>query len=186
MDTSPTESPSERGPEEAALSFEAVFEAEFSYVCRTLRRLGIAERDLDDVAQEVFVAVYRRYSDYDPERPVRPWLFSFALRVAANYRRLAKHRREVPEPEREVAGKGLTPEGLAARNEARALVHKGLEKLDFDRRVVLVMHDIDGFSVPEISQVLSVKVNTVYSRLRLARRDFERAVRRIQAQGGVR
>ncbi len=161
------------------VGFEEVFEAEFSYVCRTLRRLGAGDKDLDDLAQDVFIAVYRRFGDYDSNRPIRPWLFSFILRIMANYRRLAKHRHEVLEPAREPA----CPSEHAAA-EARDLVHKALSKLDFDRRVVLVMHDIDGFSVPEISDALSVNVNTIYSRLRLARKDFESAVRRLGLRRG--
>ena len=76
------------------VSFEALFESELSYVCRTLRRLGVKEADLDDLAQEVFITVHRHLHEYDSSRPLKPWLFSFAFGTAANYRRLARHRAE--------------------------------------------------------------------------------------------
>src|SRR5215472_17365750 len=75
--------------------FRDVFAGEFDYVWTSLRRLGVHDRDLEDVAQEVFVHVHRRLDDYDPGRPLRPWLFAFAFRCASDWRRLARHRVEV-------------------------------------------------------------------------------------------
>jgi RNA polymerase sigma-70 factor (ECF subfamily) len=48
-------------------------------------------------------------------------------------------------------------------------VRDALNQLDFDQRAVLVMHDIEGFAAPEIAETLMTPLNTVYSRLRLAR-----------------
>ena len=76
-------------------AFRSVLEAEFGYVCRALRRLGVRQADLKDVAQELFVAVHERFAERDPSRSIRPWLFSFALRYASNYRKLARHRAEL-------------------------------------------------------------------------------------------
>lgn len=61
-----------------------MFEAEFEYVWRSLRRLGVDVRDLEDVSQEVFVRVFRRFDSYQPTRPARPWLFAFAFRCASD------------------------------------------------------------------------------------------------------
>src|SRR4051794_6303981 len=136
---------------QAALSpsFRAIFEAEFAYVARALRRLGVREADLKDVAQELFLTVHHRLGEYDPARPLRPWLFSFALRFAANYRRLGRNRGHVAED---------ALAGVAADEtvdvEARSLVLGALGALDFDRRVVLVMHDLEGFTAPEVAEQL--------------------------------
>src|SRR5262245_47602718 len=82
-----------------AVRLEDLFKAESSYVWNTLRRLGVQERDLEDLTHEVFLTVHRRLGDYDATRPVRPWLFGIALRTALRYRELARHRRElVTEP----------------------------------------------------------------------------------------
>jgi RNA polymerase sigma-70 factor (ECF subfamily) len=61
---------------------------------------------------------------------------------------------------------------------------EALDRLDFDRRVVLVMHDLDEISVPEIAAMLEIPLNTAYSRLRLARVDVVAAVRRRGERGG--
>jgi RNA polymerase sigma-70 factor, ECF subfamily len=164
---------------ELSPAFRHVFDAEFTHVCRTLRRLGVRQADLKDVAQELFLTVHQRFGEYDPARPLRPWLFSFALRLAANYRRLSRNRGHVSDVVLAEHTSG-PPEA-----EARDLVLGALGELDFDRRVALVMHDLEGFAAPEIAEHLGLNVNTVYSRIRLARDDFRSAVARLQSKGGA-
>jgi RNA polymerase sigma-70 factor (ECF subfamily) len=63
------------------VDFDSLFDAELDYVWNALRRLGVREADLDDEVNEVFLRVHRQLAQYDPSRPVRPWLFAFAARV---------------------------------------------------------------------------------------------------------
>ena len=161
------------------VSFRDLFEANFTHVCRALRRLGVHPGDLEDVAQELFVTVHRALPDYDPSRAARPWLLSFALRFAANYRRLARTRGHVSD---DAIAEVATPGSDA---EARDLVLRALDTLDFDRRSLIVMHDLEGWSAPEIATELGVPLNTAYSRLRVARADFERKVRELADKGGA-
>jgi RNA polymerase sigma-70 factor, ECF subfamily len=172
-------------PPPAAPVFRVVFEMESSYVYNTLRRLGVRERDLEDLTHEVFVVVHRRLSEYDPRRSLRPWLFGIAFRVASEHRRLAHHRREVAgEPDQEaVDGAQLADERIASEQDRR-LCLEALDDLELDRRAVLVLHDIDGLTMPEIARALSIPLNTAYSRLRLAREQFRGAVRRLRPQRG--
>ena len=158
--------------------FRRLFEAEFGYVCRSLRRLGVRDADVSDVAQELFVAVHKHLGEYDRARPIRPWLFSFSLRFAANYRRLSRNLAAHVDVE-DASAAPSDPNG-----EARDLVLRALSELDFERRTVLVMHDLEGFPAPEIAELTTAPLNTVYSRLRLARVDFREAVERLQAKGG--
>src|SRR5262245_31503511 len=73
----------------AVLDSATIFRKEFRYVWSTLRRLGVHQRDVEDVTHEVLLRVHTQLHLYDPERPLRPWLFSIALGLASNYRRLA-------------------------------------------------------------------------------------------------
>lgn len=164
-----------------AQSFRAMFEAEVGYVCRVLRRLGVHERDVEDVAQDVFVAVYRRMDSYDPSRPLRPWLFGFAYHNAANYARLARHRIEAPMSE--ALDRRSSPELDATRSQDRTRVLVGLAAIPLERRSVLILHDIDGFPAPEIAASLSIPLNTVYSRLRVARAELREALGDLRTRG---
>ena len=103
---------------------------------------------------------------------MRPWLFGVARRVAADLR--AK-RREQPldvEPQAHPPSDPL----VAQRN----LVWNALAMLDEDRRTVVVLHDLEGHTGSEIATMLEIPVNTVHSRLRLARADLLAAVRKLQ------
>lgn len=174
-------------PPLAAPPFRALFEAELSYVFHTLHRLGVRHADLEDVTHEVFVAVHRALPDYDPARPLRPWLFGFAFRFASDYRRRARFSREVPrEPAVEIADEAPRADEQIEAEQARQMVIDALQALPLERRAVLVMHDIDGCAMPEIADTLSIPLNTAYSRLRIARADFKAAVKRVRLRRGER
>lgn len=173
-------------PPPAGLDFRTIFETEFEYVWHSLRRLGVRERDVDDVTHDTFIVVYRTLDQYDPGRPLRPWLFGIAARHAANYRRRAHHRGDVMEPAAEVADQSRGADEALASRQAVDLVQAALDALDDDRRNVFVLHELDGTSVPDIAAALSIPLNTAYSRLRLAREHFSAAVRRLRAARGER
>jgi RNA polymerase sigma-70 factor (ECF subfamily) len=176
-------------PSEAAavdVEFRGLFRAHCGYVLDSLRRLGVAGADLDDMAQEVFLVAFRQHHLYDRARPLRPWLFALAAGVAANYRRLARHHREAPSATEPLDDRApRADEGIDAARD-RALVVDALQALDPDRRAVLILADIDGVTVPDIAAALQVPLNTAYSRLRLAREDFTAAARRLLARRGRR
>jgi RNA polymerase sigma-70 factor (ECF subfamily) len=158
-----------------------VFQQEFDYLCRTLRRLGVRTADVEDVAHEVFLVLMRRWDDYDASRALRPWLFGIAFRVVASHRR--KSAREVPHAVVEPEDPRPKPEQKVVSDEARAIVLEALERVPMERRAVLIMHDLDDTSMHEIASALSIPLFTGYSRLRKSRKEFEAAVRLIEKRG---
>jgi RNA polymerase sigma-70 factor (ECF subfamily) len=166
----------------APWDFRSLFDAEFDYVWHTLRRLGVRDRDLEDVTHDVFMAVHKKLATFDGERPRRPWLFGFAYRIAADYRRLARHRREAPEIAEPL---DPAPSALdqALRGEALEIAHRALDTLSLEQRAVFVLHELDGCPIPEVAAALGMPLNTAYSRLRLAREDLARTIRRLRARG---
>lgn len=169
-----------------APTFRDLYDAQFAYVWRTLRRLGARDADLEDLCHDVFVVVHRKLEQFEPGRPAKPWLFGIALRVASDYRKRARFRAEVPADGQEAVAAGPGADEHVAAAEARALVHLALQELDLERRAVFVLHDLDECAAPEIAEALGVPVNTVYSRLRAARSQLTAAVRRLQLRGGAR
>lgn len=160
------------------------FQTELDYVFRTLRRLGTSASEVEDLAQEVFLALRRSWSEYDPSRPLRPYLFGISFRIASAYQR--KRNREVAFGIVEVGDPGPGPDDTLQIKQARALVLAALERIPLPRRAVLVMHDLDDVSVGEVASVLSIPLFTAYSRLRKARKELEAAVRRMLKGGEVR
>ena len=163
--------------------FRKLFEGEFAYVWNTLRRLGVVEKDRRDVAQEVFVVVYQKLGEFDRTRPVRPWLFGISYRIALRHRSLARHKGEVLGDAD--APSSNNPQTLTLARERERLVHHAIERIDLHRRGVFVLAEIDGLSAPEIAETLEIPLNTVYSRLRLARADFAQAVADLGEEGKV-
>lgn len=164
--------------------FRELFEQQFSYVWNVLRRLGVPERDLEDVAQQVFLQVHRQLASYDVSRPLRPWLFAFAFHAASNHRSLARHRVELCVVAPEAACPLPAADEQLITQQELELAEHALTRVSLDRRAVLLLHEIEGHSIPEIAKTLEIPLNTAYSRLRLARQEYELAVRRLRAQRG--
>jgi len=169
-------------PAPVAVDFPSLYKQEFAYAWRTLRRLGVRERDLPDLAHDFFIVVYRRLADYDPARPIRPWMFGIAFRVVSDYRRSSRFAREALDDAPEPVDDAPSIDEQIADRQAREQVMRVLDALDLDRRAVLVMHDIEGHPVPDIAAALTIPVATAYSRLRLAREDVTAAMKRLQAR----
>ncbi|MGD0679828.1 MAG: RNA polymerase sigma factor [Polyangiaceae bacterium] len=159
-----------------------IFDEQFGYVWSTLRRLGVREADIEDLSHEVFLRVHARLADYDPARPIRPWLFGFAYRLASDYRRLARHRMELNGVHVEAEDPAQPVDERMAVAERRKLVRSALDAMDLERRAMLVLHYVDGVPVGEIAEALAIPLNTAYSRLRLAREELAAAVETIAAR----
>lgn len=160
------------------IDFADIFKAHFEYVWHSLRRLGVQERDLEDVTHDVFVTVHPRLPAYDASRPLRPWLFAFACRAASDYRRQARHRVALTDDPDALRDPAPAVDEQAASRQELERVARALETLELDRRPVFILHEIDDVSIPEIALALGIPTNTAYSRLRLGREQFAVAMRR--------
>lgn len=151
-----------------------VFQSEVDYLCRALRRLGVRPEDLEDDMQEVFLVLDRKWNEYDPSRPIRPYLFGIAFRVVASRKR--RQRREIPDILEEPVGSAPQPDEALAASRVRQLVLAALTRIPLTRRAVLVMHDLDEIPMRDVARTLSIPLFTGYSRLRKARKELEAAV----------
>lgn len=163
-------------------AFRALYDAYAAFVWRNLRRLGVSDADVEDKVQEVFVVAHRRWTDFtDRGHGPRAWLFQIALRVASDARR---HRRRHPvDPDGGIAQDRASIEPPqakeVARKEAVDLLDRALSSIDLGRRAVLVLHEIEQMTAPEIAKTLEIPLNTVYSRLRVARTELEQEIARL-------
>jgi len=153
------------------------FQRELNYIYRTLRRMGASPSEVDDLAQEVFLALRGSWAKYDPARPIRPYLFGIAFRIASAHQR--KRNREVAFGILEPDDVEPRPDEALQAKQARLMVLAALERIPLRRRAVLVMHDLDDIPVAEVASVLGIPRFTAYSRLRKARRELEVALRQL-------
>jgi RNA polymerase sigma-70 factor, ECF subfamily len=164
-------------------AFEQIYQDYFDFVWRSLRRLGVRPAALDDAVQEVFLIVHRRLREFEGRSSLKTWLFGISLHIAQRQARTAARHpaHELPEalPDTQSAA---TPQDEAVRREAIALLYAILDELDPDKRAVFVMAELEQLTAPEIADAIGAPLNTVYSRLRAARRDFEASLKRLQAR----
>jgi RNA polymerase sigma-70 factor (ECF subfamily) len=164
--------------------FFAVYDAYFPYVWRNLRRLGVAEDAADDVAQDVFLVVHRRLGEFEGRSELRTWLYAIMLRTVRDHRRHVRRKRrpEVGAGPLDVAVDPCgTPYDDAERAEEVERLYSLLGELDEKLRDVFVLSELEELPAPEIAQIAGLNVNTVYGRLRRARRAFQAAVARRRA-----
>ena len=154
-----------------------VYQRELDYLIGSLRRLGVPGSDIEDVLHEVFLVMLTRWADYDRARPVRPWLFGIAFRVASSQRR--KGTREVLSEHFETEDPRERPDESALAVQNRALLLKALAQVPMERRAVLIMHEVDETSMRDIASQLGIPLFTAYSRLRKARRELDAALSRL-------
>jgi RNA polymerase sigma-70 factor (ECF subfamily) len=176
-------------PVEQQLAFDAIYQEHFDFVFRTARRLGVLEASIDDVVQEVFLVLYRRRDAYDSRRPMRSWLYGILSNIVREHRR-TRRRKELrlrsldaePTSFAAPASEEAGPVEHLERVEAAQLLFRMMEALDHDQREVLVLAELEQMSVAEISELVEVNVNTLYSRLKTAKKALASAYRRERAR----
>ncbi len=183
-----------RAPDDAAAaaarpSFEEVYEEHFALVWRTVRRLGVPEAATPDAVQEVFLVVHRRLGEFEGRSSLKTWICAIVARVASDARRSL--RRKSPHARSADAAvdadtvpdeRAESPHDRTVQREAVRLLHRLLDELDDGKRAVLVLAELEQMSVPEIAEALGENTNTIYARLRAARREFEQAAVRARAR----
>jgi len=166
----------------AHLRLEDIYDEHFDFVWRSARRMGVAESAADDVVQEVFLVAHRRLKDFEGRSSVKTWLFGILMRVVSDHRRRLRRKGGLAPLPDGLAAERSCPEGEADKRAKVRLLHALLEELDEDKRAVFVLAELEQMTAPEIAEALDVKLNTVYSRLRAARKKFESALRRHRAR----
>ncbi len=164
--------------QEPAISFDTIYERHLRFVWRVLRAYGVPSTALEDAAQDVFVVVHRRLHTFEGRSPITTWLFGIAMRVARDHRAPKRSTESLDDVGEGLRDHGPTPFELAARREAGSRLEQLVDQLDEEKRVPFVLMEIEQMTAQEVAELLGIKVNTVYSRLRLARAEFNRLVAR--------
>jgi RNA polymerase sigma-70 factor (ECF subfamily) len=176
-------------PAEQPLDFRAVYDAWFEPVSRWIRVLGGTAADRDDIVQEVFLVVRRRLGAFDGAN-LAGWLYRITRRQVRDFRRRAwvKHiftRRRIAEPDT-LAEDVANPASVLERKEKQRVLEALLAKMREERRLAFVLFEIEGLSGEEIARIQGVPINTVWTRLHHARKDFFALAAKFQAKAGGR
>ena len=161
----------QNGPAYAA-TVTSLYARYSDFVRRVLSTHGVGAGSLEDAAQDVFLVVFRRLDDFVPRASHKTWLFAIATRIAKDYRRRTGRKEGLLDfDEQQVACSRADPYTSVVAAQALRELERQLGSLDVDRREVFILAQVEQMTAPEIAETLRVKLNTVYSRLRSARRE---------------
>ena len=174
------------GERASELDFDRIYDENLRFVWRALVAAGVPEWRLEDAAQDVFVAVHARLSEFEGRSKLTTWLYGIARHVALDHiRKAARERRRTRELSVKVGpedGSASSPEEELHTAQARRLLLEILGRLHPCRREVFVLVELEQVPVREVAAMLGTNENTVWSRLRLARVEFERHAARMRAR----
>jgi RNA polymerase sigma-70 factor (ECF subfamily) len=171
------------GVEGEALSLAAIFREHGPFVWRLLRRLGASAVDADDLCQEVFIVLCRRFFEIDTSRPLRPWIYGVAVRLASEHRRRLRFRERARE-DLEMSAPPPQHDELE-RHQAGALLRQAIARLDDTKRAIFVLHELEELTMTEIAEALSCPAQTAYSRLHAARKEVRVFFEQLEARETV-
>ena len=160
-------------------SFHELCTLYFDFVWKCARAFGSRSDEVDDVVQDVFLVVQRRHGDLKEERAARSWIYSITRRVVSTQRRRRRERDSRAASDVDsLSSPEQSPLAAAEQNIEVRLLSALLERLDERKREVFVLSEIMEMSGREIAETIGVPMNTVYSRLRAAREEFDVAAQR--------
>ena len=171
------------------LDFDRVYESMVQYVWAVVCRMGVPRSDAEDVVQEVFVTVYRRLGDFEGRAQLKTWVFSIAVHFAQHYFRTHARKPGNRATENDVHDHAITdnresgPASKLERKEGFDALDRVLAQLNEKQRVVFVLAELEQMTLHDIAEVVGSNTNTVATRLRAARKAFEKALARFQNQG---
>ena len=161
-----------------AAAWRQLYGAHFDFIHRISRRLGAADSELDDVVQETFVIAFRKLGSFSTGR-FSTWLYRIAANVISTRRRGLRVREALlslfgrDEGDRAVRAADAEYESREAEQEVAAVLSRMAPK----KREVFALYELEGLGGEEISELVGCSVDTVWSRLHYARKDFERLAR---------
>lgn len=158
---------------------------QYSFVWRSLQRLGVERKNAEDAAQQVFITLSNKLEIIEPGEE-RRYLFGIVIRVAANARRSRARLREVDEGQAaEVLDEAMPADALIEKREARALLDQALGAMTEDLRVVFTLFELEEMTLVEIAALLDIPLGTATSRLRRAREQFRTVAARMRGRADV-
>lgn len=167
-------------------AFVDIYNAHFAFVWSMARHFGVSSEAIDDVVQDVFVTIIERLHSLEKPEALRSWIYGIVRRVVVGHRRTMRAtqlKTSAMRDERDLLNRtSRTPLQDAEQQEQVKLLWSLLNEIDAPKREVFVLAELGEMTVPEIAAAIETPLNTVYSRLRLARRELEDALQRHYAR----
>lgn len=148
-------------------------------IFRTALRILKEEHSAEDALQETFINIYRAAGKFRGDSKIGTWVNRIAINVCLEMlRKNRKHRQRTDEDISEdrtlEAPRSSIPYERTRRTEIRERVERALRRLSDKHSSVVRLHDLEGFTIREISKILDIAEGTVKSRLFYGREELKK------------
>jgi RNA polymerase sigma-70 factor (ECF subfamily) len=167
-------------PAMATPTLDEIYREHFDYVYRQAVRLGGPGFDAEDAVQEVFMVVARKLDTWDPRAAITTWLYGITFNIVRRSWRRARLRKMLLLQRESESEEAPQMPDAAEVAEAARIAESILERMRPKYREVLVLSEFEGLGGDQIAQLLDLKIETVWSRLHQARKEF---ALRLQKRG---
>jgi len=167
---------------EKQADFPTLFREHAPFVWRVLKRHGVAEGDIPDLCQEVFIVVLRKLPEFRGESSLRTWIYTIAVRVAAGHRRLARVSREHATDAPPVQIDARTPEDEVRAQGALAVLEYALSQVSEEKREAFMLFEFEELTAQEVADAVGCPRGTAFSRVLSARAAVESHLKRLASR----
>lgn len=176
-------------------AFEMLVNRYQQRVANVIAKFVRDHHEIQDVAQEVFIKVYRALPNFRGDSSFYTWIYRIAVNTAKNHL-VAKGRRiqnapvEFEEAESFSSNEDYrnldTPDAVYARDELEATMSKAIGALPEDLKMAIIMREVDGLSYEQIAEKMGCPIGTVRSRIFRARDAVDQALRPLKVTENTR
>lgn len=138
------------------------------------------EQDALDISQEAFIKLYKNINKFEFQSSFSTWLYRIVMNTALDFNKKKKlstvslnETYEDGNEKLEIADNYETPESALETKISRNIIKEGIDSLDQEHRVVILLRDVEGFSYDEIAEITSTNKGTVKSRISRARKKLK-------------
>jgi RNA polymerase sigma-70 factor (ECF subfamily) len=162
-------------------AWRALYDRHFSRIARLVRALGIVDGEADEICQEVFLIVYKHLRSFRGDARLGTWIHRLATREAIRHAKRRRMKRALLDLFAKSEPPALPRDWSENEAARRQYLNQLLARLSPERRLALVLFEIEGRPVEEIAEICGCAVNTVWTRLHRARTQLEQIAKEGQA-----
>jgi RNA polymerase sigma-70 factor (ECF subfamily) len=175
----------------AAQPFRELFRCHALFVWRVLRRHGVADAELEDLCQDVFVVVHRRLREFEGRSSLRTWIYEIARRSALAHARKRMHAPRLVAEMPELRDSARGPDATLEHERDLRWLEASLARLSDEQREAFVLYELEEMTLAEVAEAQGCALNTAHYRVSCAREELRalaacttRDARPRRAQGG--
>jgi RNA polymerase sigma-70 factor (ECF subfamily) len=158
-------------------AWQTLYERHFPAVERVVHAVGVRDDDADDLCQEIFMLVHKDLRGWKGQARLSTWLYRVATREAIRFARRRRRRRLLLDLFARERRAAPPPDWSESEGGRRQYLRQLLDRLPPERRLVLVLFEIEGIPAPEIARITQCAEKTVWTRLHRARTALEQIAR---------